>query len=54
MLLISRLAPHSVGTLRLRSIHKSKLAWRIIVNLSIPSATCGLSLQAEARCLIAF
>jgi hypothetical protein len=26
MLLISRLAPHSVGTLRLRSIHKSKLA----------------------------
>lgn len=51
-MLISGLTPHSVGALRLRSVHKSKLTRRIVVYLCIPRTTCSLSLQTEPNCLV--
>ena len=54
MLLISRLATHSIGTFSLRSVHKSELARGVVVNLGVPSATCGFALQNEAHGLIVF
>ena len=54
VLLIPRLTTHSTVAISLRSVHKTKLAWSIVVDLSISSASCGLTLQLKTLSIAIF